>query len=208
MGTSERFDAYLDHLAAGLGHADRHAGLRGYCTGLMLPLARKSVEPMAASIDPLHASAKHQSLHHFVAKAEWSDEEMLRRVAQWVVPQMDFSAGGWWIVDDTGFPKKGMHSVGVARQYCGMLGKQDNCQVAVSVSLACAQGVIVQSPPSANSPQPASRLIQQPERPMAGMAGIAGAGRPRRAASMAWASRSMMLAERSRQVSITLASSA
>jgi SRSO17 transposase len=140
MGTSERFDAYLDHLAAGLGHADRHAGLRGYCTGLMLPLARKSVEPMAASIDPLHASAKHQSLHHFVAKAEWSDEELLRRVAQWVVPRMDFSAGGWWIVDDTGFPKKGTHSVGVARQYCGMLGKQDNCQVAVSVSLACAQG--------------------------------------------------------------------
>ena len=140
MGTSGRFDVYLDHLAEGLGHADRHAGLRGYCTGLMLPLARKSVEPMAASIDPLHASAKHQSLHHFVAKAEWSDEEMLRRVAQWVVPQMDCSAGGWWIVDDTGFPKKGTHSVGVARQYCGMLGKQDNCQVAVSVSLACAQG--------------------------------------------------------------------
>ena len=137
METGERFDLYLDHLAEGLGHADRHAGLRGYCTGLMLPLARKSVEPMAASIDPLHASAKHQSLHHFVAKAEWSGEEMLRRVAQWVVPKMDLSEGGWWIVDDTGFPKKGRHSVGVARQYCGMLGKQDSCQVAVSVSLAC-----------------------------------------------------------------------
>ena len=139
METGERFDLYLDHLAEGLGHADRQAGLRGYCTGLMLPLARKSVEPMAASIDPLHASAKHQSLHHFVAKAEWSGEEMLRRVAQWVVPKMDFAEGGWWIVDDTGFPKKGRHSVGVARQYCGMLGKQDNCQVAVSVSLSCAQ---------------------------------------------------------------------
>jgi SRSO17 transposase len=140
MGTSERFDEYLGHLAEGLGHADRHAGLRGYCTGLMLPLSRKSVEPMAASVDPLHASAKHQSLHHFVAKAEWSDEELLRRVAQWVVPRMDFADGGWWVVDDTGFPKKGVHSVGVARQYCGMLGKQDNCQVAVSVSLSCAQG--------------------------------------------------------------------
>jgi SRSO17 transposase len=108
----------------------------------MLPLARKSVEPMAARVDPMHASARHQSLHHFVAKAEWSDAEMLRRVAQWVVPQMDFSSGGWWIIDDTGFPKKGKHSVGVARQYCGMLGKQDNCQVAVSVSLACGQGSI------------------------------------------------------------------
>lgn len=142
MGTSERFDEYLNHLSAGLGHSDRHAGLKGYCTGLMLPLARKSVEPMAARVDPLHASARHQALHHFVAKAEWSDREMLRRVCQWVVPQMDFSRGGWWIIDDTGFPKKGKHSVGVARQYCGMLGKQDNCQVAVSVSLACDQGSV------------------------------------------------------------------
>ena len=76
-------------------------------------------------------------MHHFVAKAKWSDAEMLRRVCQWVVPKMEFSRGGWWIVDDTGFPKQGRHSVGVARQYCGMLGEQDNCQVAVSVSLAC-----------------------------------------------------------------------
>jgi|SRR5450755_694696 len=138
--TSERFDEYMEHLAQGLGHADRNSGLKGYCTGLMLPLSRKSVEPMAARVDPMHASARHQSLHHFVAKAEWSDDEMLRRVCQWVVPKMDFCDGGWWIIDDTGFPKKGRHSIGVARQYCGMLGKQDNCQVAVSVSLACSQG--------------------------------------------------------------------
>ena len=140
MGASERFDRYMEHLAQGLKHADRHAGLKGYCTGLMLPLSRKSVEPMAARVDPMHASARHQALHHFVAQAEWSDEEMLRRVCQWVVPKMDFTEGGWWIIDDTGFPKKGRHSVGVARQYCGMLGKQDNCQVAVSVTLACSQG--------------------------------------------------------------------
>lgn len=140
MDASEEFERYLTHLAQGLGHADRHAGLSGYCTGLMLPLSRKSVEPMAARMDPLHASAKHQALHHFVAKSEWSDEQMLRRVAQWVVPHMDMSDGGFWIIDDTGFPKKGSHSVGVARQYCGVLGKQDNCQVAVSVSLACEDG--------------------------------------------------------------------
>ena len=142
MRASERFDQYMAHLSRALGHADRHAGLKGYCTGLMLPLSRKSVEPMAARVDPLHASARHQALHHFVAKAQWSDVEVLRRVCQWVVPHMDFSRGGWWIIDDTGFPKKGVHSVGVARQYCGMLGKQDNCQVAVSVSLACDQGSI------------------------------------------------------------------
>lgn len=142
MSASERFDQYMAHLSQALGHADRHAGLKGYCTGLMLPLSRKSVEPMAARMDPLHASARHQALHHFVAKAQWSDAQVLRRVCQWVMPHMDFSRGGWWIIDDTGFPKKGVHSVGVARQYCGMLGKQDNCQVAVSVSLACDQGSI------------------------------------------------------------------
>ena len=142
MGASERFERYMEHLAAGLGHADRHAGLRGYCSGLMLPLARKSVEPMAARIDPLHASARHQALHHFVAQAEWSDAEMLRRVAQWVVPRLDTSGGAFWIIDDTGIPKKGTHSVGVARQYCGVLGKQDNCQVAVSISLATEQASV------------------------------------------------------------------
>lgn len=140
MDAAERFDRYLEQLSAGLGHADRHAGLRGYCTGLMLPLSRKSVEPIAARVDPMHASARHQALHHFVAKAEWSHTEMLRRVAQWVIPRMDFRSGGWWVIDDTGFPKKGRHSVGVTRQYCGMLGKQDHCQVAVSISLASDQG--------------------------------------------------------------------
>jgi SRSO17 transposase len=140
MDAATEFDRYMAHLSEALGHADRHAGLTGYCTGLMLPLSRKSVEPMAACVDPLRASARHQALHHFVAKAQWSDQDILNRVAQWVVPHMDFNAGGWWIVDDTGFPKKGVYSVGVTRQYCGVLGKQDNCQVAVSVSLACEHG--------------------------------------------------------------------
>lgn len=140
MKETAEFERYMAHLCAGLGHSDRHAGLRGYCTGLMAPLKRKSVEPMAAHLAPAATRSRHQSLHHFVADSAWSDEEMLRRVAQWVVPSMDFSEGGWWIVDDTGFPKQGIHSVGVARQYCGMLGKQDNCQVAVSVSLACQGG--------------------------------------------------------------------
>ena len=140
MEELREFERYMAHLSEGLGHADRHAGLRGYCTGLMAPLKRKSVEPMAAHLAPTATRSRHQSLHHFVADAAWSDEQMLLRVAQWVVPQMDFSDAGWWIIDDTGFPKQGTHSVGVARQYCGMLGKQDNCQVAVSVTLACQAG--------------------------------------------------------------------
>ena len=140
MEELREFERYVAHLSEGLGHADRHAGLRGYCTGLMAPLKRKRVEPMASHLAPMATRSRHQSLHHFVADSAWSDEQMLLRVAQWVVPAMDFSDGGWWIVDDTGFPKHGVHSVGVARQYCGMLGKQDNCQVAVSVTLACQTG--------------------------------------------------------------------
>lgn len=160
MGAQERFDDYMDHLAAGLAHADRRAGLRGYCTGLMLPLSRKSVEPMAARMDPLHASARHQALHHFVAQADWSDHELLRRVAQWVVPRMAPSVEAFWIIDDTGFPKKGRHSVGVARQYCGVLGKQDNCQVAVSISLATEEASV----PVAYRLYLPKEWVQDPER--------------------------------------------
>ena len=140
MGISEEFNRYVAHLCQGLGHADRHAGLSGYCTGLMLPLSRKSIEPMAARVDPLHASARHQALHHFVAKSEWSDATVMAGVRDWVLPWLGLDSGCYWIIDDTGFPKKGQHSVGVARQYCGQLGKQDNCQVAVSLSLASSQG--------------------------------------------------------------------
>jgi SRSO17 transposase len=106
----------------------------------MAPLKRKSVELTAAQLAPMATRARHQSLHHFVADSAWSDEQLLLGVAQWVVPALDFSDGRWWIVDGTGFPKQAVHSVGVARQYCGMPGKQDNCQVAVSVMLACQTG--------------------------------------------------------------------
>jgi len=142
MEAFKEFERYIAHLSEGIGHADRHAGLKGYCTGLMLPLARKSVEPMAANLDPLHVSARHQALHHFVARSEWSDAAVLQRVRDWVVPFLGLQDGCYWIVDDTGFPKKGKHSVGVARQYCGQLGKQDNCQVAVSLSLASTRGSV------------------------------------------------------------------
>lgn len=135
-----KFDLYIEHLCEALGHKDRHVGLQDYCCGLMLPIHRKSVEPLAAHADPLHVTAKHQSLHHFVAKAEWSDSRVMGRTRDWVLPHLGLETGCYWIIDDTGFPKKGTQSVGVARQYCGQLGKQDNCQVAVSLTLASAQG--------------------------------------------------------------------
>src|SRR6185437_2099635 len=103
----------------------------------LLPGERKSVEPIAAVTAPARVSAKHQSLLHFVANAPWSDARVLSRIQELTLPIIEASGGiEAWIIDDTGFPKKGHHSVGVARQYCGQLGQRDNCQVAVSLSLA------------------------------------------------------------------------
>lgn len=131
------FDGYVDALVEVLGHADRAVPLQDYCLGLLLPVERKSVEPLAAVTAPSRVAAKHQSLLHFVGQAPWSDAALLERVREQVMPAIERHGPiRAWIVDDTGFPKKGRHSVGVARQYCGQLGKRDNCQVAVSLSVA------------------------------------------------------------------------
>ncbi len=119
------------------GHEDRQAPLKSYCKGLLLPGERKSIEPMAARLDSENIQPMRQSLHHLVAKAPWSDEVLLEQVRNYVLPTMRKQGSVVaWIVDDTGFPKKGKHSVGVTRQYCGQLGKQENCRVAVSLSVA------------------------------------------------------------------------
>jgi SRSO17 transposase len=136
-GSEARFATYVEALGAVLGHIDRQQPMHDYCLGLLMPIERKSVEPMAAVTAPAQVAAKHQSLLHFVGNAPWSDAAMLAKVAALVLPAIE--RGGpieAWIIDDTGFPKKGRHSVGVTRQYCDQLGKQDNCQVAVSLSLA------------------------------------------------------------------------
>jgi len=131
-----RFEAYVASVVDALGHADRAGPFRAYCSGLLLPTERKSVEPMAAAVDPGHAQARHQSMHHFVANAPWSDDAVLQASYRWAVePLLKHGGIGAWVVDDTGMPKKGKKSVGVARQYCGATGKQDNCQVVVSLSV-------------------------------------------------------------------------
>src|ERR671917_119507 len=132
-----RFAAYLDAIAAVVGHSRRAAAARAYCTGLLLPGERKSIEPMAARLAPERVQATHQALHHVVAQAEWDDATLMRAVCGQVLPAIErHGPVRYWIVDDTGFPKQGKHSVGVARQYCGEPGRQDNCQVAVSLSVA------------------------------------------------------------------------
>jgi SRSO17 transposase len=134
---SERFASYVDALSSVIGRANRNGPLRDYCTGLILPGERKSVEPIAARTAPAHVSAQHQSLLHFVGTGGWSDEKVLAKVSELVVPAITRHGPiEAWIIDDTGLPKKGRHSVGVKSQYCGQLGKEANCQVAVSLSIA------------------------------------------------------------------------
>jgi len=136
-GSESRFDAYVGSLVSVIGHARRAKPMRDYCTGLMLPCERKSIEPMAAVTAPSRVSAQHQSLLHFIGEGDWSDERVLAKVREMVLPDMErHEPIKAWIIDDTGLPKQGKHSVGVAPQYCGQLGRKGNCQVAVSLSIA------------------------------------------------------------------------
>ena len=132
-----RFSAYMEGLVSVIGHWRRAKALRDYCVGLVMPGERKSVEPMAALTAPARVGAQHQSLLHFVGVGDWSDERVLSKVREMVLPEIERHGPiRAWIIDDTSFPKQGRHSVGVARQYCGELGKRANCQVAVSLSIA------------------------------------------------------------------------
>ena len=138
-----QFEAYCKPIVEAMAHADRRRPAQWYLKGLMLSGERKSVEPMAARVCPENVRSAHQSMHHLVADAHWDDRAVLAAVAQHVVPELlKKDKRCWWILDDTGHAKKGVHSVGVARQYCGRLGKTDNCQVAVSLSLANAHGSV------------------------------------------------------------------
>ena len=134
---ADRFLAYVEELTSVIGHADRALPLRDYCAGLLTAEGRKSVEPMAAVTAPAQVSVQHQKLLHFVGEGNWSDERLLAKVRELVIPAIErHEPIKAWIIDDTSYPKQGTHSVGVHHQYCGQLGKQANCQVAVTLSIA------------------------------------------------------------------------
>jgi DDE superfamily endonuclease len=137
MDGADRFAAYVEELTRVIGHADRAAPLRDYCAGLLTAEGRKSVEPMAAVTPPARVSVQHQKLLHFIGEGKWSDERVLAKVRELVMPAIERHGPiEAWIIDDTSYPKQGTHSVGVHHQYCGQLGKQANCQVAVTLSIA------------------------------------------------------------------------
>src|ERR1700756_265050 len=107
MAISDRFAMYVGELTKGVGHADRAGPLRDYCSGLLASEGRRSGEPMAAVTAPARVSAQHQKLLHFVANAEWSDEQMLAKVRELVTPSLTRQGPiEAWIIDDTSFPQE------------------------------------------------------------------------------------------------------
>jgi SRSO17 transposase len=131
---------YIESIVAEMGRQERRRAMELYVVGLLLDGERKSVEPMAGRLvkDERQKEAMRQRLQQCVSVADWSDAEVRRRLAlklEKELPQVEA-----FVVDDTGFAKKGIHSVGVARQYSGTLGRTDNCQVAVSLHVAGESG--------------------------------------------------------------------
>src|SRR5438094_7235766 len=118
----QRFREYVELVARALGHRDRYEPLRAYLTGLCLPGERKSVEPMAARVDPRHVRARHQSMHHFIANAAWDDRAVLGVARDTVLAALArHGPVAAWVVDHTGLPKKRCPSVGLPRRYCSRL---------------------------------------------------------------------------------------
>src|SRR5580704_18485920 len=130
---------YLDELLPDLGRPARRSS-ESYVCGLLLDGERKSIAPMASRLvkDDKGAEAMRQRLQECVVISEWRDEDVRRRLARKVERALPGVSA--FVVDDTGIPKKGEHSVGVQRQYSGTLGRIDNCQVAVSLHIAGEQG--------------------------------------------------------------------
>jgi SRSO17 transposase len=135
----QRLVGYFDHLGEVLGRPERRASFATYALGILGEGERKSIEPIAARAcaDPGRMDAEHQRLHHFATDSPWDDQAVRREAARYALTAMTQQEQiECWIIDDTGFPKQGTHSVGVQRQYSGTLGKVGNCQVAVSLSVA------------------------------------------------------------------------
>src|SRR5437773_9747783 len=120
-----RFSAYVAGLTSVIGHADRAKPLRDYCLGLMMPCERKSVEPMAAITAPERTAAQHQSLLHFIGEGGWSDEKVLAKVRELVLPVLERHGPiEAWIIDDTSFPKKGSIRSGWLDNIAGSLASR------------------------------------------------------------------------------------
>jgi SRSO17 transposase len=118
---------FAEQMYAPLVRCDQRAKAEQYVRGLLLEGRRKSIQPMAARL----ADGDEQGLQQFITDSPWEDTPVRRRLARRMTAEI---APEGWVIDDTGLPKDGRFSPGVARQYCGALGKTANCQVLVSVN--------------------------------------------------------------------------
>jgi SRSO17 transposase len=123
----QRLKTYLEEMLAPLGRSERRYWGGVYVRGLLLDGERKSAGAIATRLP----EANEQNLQQFLSQSPWAWEPVWHAMAERI--ESSFSSPQAWVIDDTSFPKKGEHSVGVQRQYCGALGKKANCQVAVSV---------------------------------------------------------------------------
>lgn len=133
--TDRALGDFLDSMTDGMGRPERRRALAWYLTGLLLAGERKTVVSMASRLvdNESEVEAMRQRLQQCITISTWADTEIRRRLAMKLEETLQPEA---FIIDDTGFPKKGRHSVGVARQYSGTLGRVDNCQVATSLHVA------------------------------------------------------------------------
>ena len=128
-----RLQSFVEDVTAGIGRSERKYWCTTYLRGLLLDGERKSIEPMASRLSAIDEPTKDyvQALQQFVNQSNWEDSLVRGNMRQRVGQQ--FGTEGVLIIDETGFPKQGKHSVGVARQYSGTLGKFGNCQIAVTL---------------------------------------------------------------------------
>ena len=134
--------SFLDDVVGTMGNARRRRWCDAYLRGVLLDGHRKSVEPMAARLKAIEQGDEdyEQALQQFLNQSPWDEQDLLDGLHTWIGRR--FGGEGYLIIDDTGFPKQGGHSVGVARQYTGTLGKVASCQVAVTLQFATATQVV------------------------------------------------------------------
>jgi SRSO17 transposase len=136
-GVQGRLEAFVAEVARPLGRAERRRNAALYVRGMLEAGARKSLEPVVQRLGG--SPGAYQSLQQFVADSPWDPAALVRRVAERVAPALGVTA---WVIDDTGFPKQGHRSPGVARQYSGTLGKVANCQIGVSLHAVGRRGTL------------------------------------------------------------------
>jgi SRSO17 transposase len=122
-------EAFLMDVVLPMGRKERREHTEEYVRGLLMDGERKSIEPIANRLP----DGDVQALQQFVNQSPWSSEKVRASLARKV--EREFVPEAYWLIDEVSFPKQGKHSVGVARQYCGALGKTANCQVAVTLDL-------------------------------------------------------------------------